>query len=151
LFDYFHSDAPIGVVRMDAVFRQVGLDAHFADAAGVSTDIQSLTNDWSATKQPVQSKVPLCHRVGGTATVAMDIDDSLSVMSGAQANDLPGVEHESENGATEIDTLELLFDCPSGVAAPASGSGSTCTSNSPCDSGQVCDTANNGGRCAPDP
>ena len=33
LFDSFHPDAPKEVVRMDAVYRQVGLDAHFAQRA----------------------------------------------------------------------------------------------------------------------
>jgi hypothetical protein len=152
LFDYFHPDAPIGVVRMDAMFRQLGLDGHFGKLDAVKTDIASLKADWSGTKGPVDQRVPLCHRVGGTATVSGDIDQSLSNADQAvPMSDPKTVEQESENGATEIDTLELLFDCPPGTAAPATGLGAACSANMPCGSGQVCDAANAGGRCAPDP
>lgn len=152
LFDYFHPDAPAGVVRMDAVFRQVGLDAKFGDIEGVKRDVASLDADWGATKGAVASKVPTCHRVGGTATVGGDIETSLANMKSAIAkNDIKTLEQESENGAGEIDTLELLFDCPPDNIAPASGLGAKCTGDAQCDKGQVCDTTNAGGRCAPDP
>jgi hypothetical protein len=151
LFDYFHSNAPIEIVRLDAVFRQVGLDAHFGDAAAAQQDLASLQTDWDAVKSAVAKRVPTCTRVGGTATVANDIDQSLSAISDAlKGADLASTEHESENGATEIDTLELLFDCPPGIAAPKTGLGSACKDGD-CDPGQMCDLDNAGGRCAPDP
>ena len=113
LFASFHPDSPKQIVRMDAVFRQVGIDAHFADWPGATADAASLTADWDASKAAVHAKVPLCHRVGGTATVEGDIDASLTNL----ATYVPAMlttssEVESENGALEIDTLELLYDCP---------------------------------------
>jgi hypothetical protein len=155
LFDYFHPDAPIGVVRMDAVFRQVGLDGHFGDPAGVQRDLDTLVADWAKTKGPVSAKAPTCHRVGGTATVVPDIDDSLSRLTQAlPIGDLAAIQTVSDEGALEIDTLELLFDCPKDGPPPASGLGSACTATNAatsCGSGLVCDTTNAGGKCAPDP
>jgi hypothetical protein len=151
LFDYFHPEAPKGVLRMDAVFRQVGLDAHFGDLAASQTDAASLKSDWAAIKSTVAGRVPTCHRVGGTATVGTDIEASFVNLDKAYpASDVTGVETESENGALEIDTLELLFDCPPDNVAPSQGLGAKCTSNAQCDAGQACDTTNAGGKCAPD-
>jgi hypothetical protein len=152
LFDYFHPDAPQGVLRMDAVFRQVGLDAKFSDPAAVKKDVDSLKADFSATKAAIDVRVPTCHRVGGTATVAADIQTTLANMDAALAKspvDIVAIEQESENGALEIDTLELLFDCPPDNAAPAKGLGAKCTDDGQCDPGQSCDKANAGGKCAP--
>src|SRR5258708_13897309 len=78
LFDFFHPDAPIGVVRMYAMFRQVGLDGHFQKLDAVRNDIAALKSDWISTKAPVDQRVPTCHRVGGTATVSGDVLQSLT-------------------------------------------------------------------------
>jgi hypothetical protein len=137
---------------MDAVFRQVGLDAHFKMSSGASADVSSLQTDWTNSKAAVATRVPTCHRVGGTSTVASDIEQSLTNLHAAiSANDTTTQERESENGALEIDTLELLFDCPPDNVTPQHGLGAACTSTAGCDSGQVCDTSNAGGKCAPDP
>jgi hypothetical protein len=151
LFDFFHPDAPLGVVRMDAVFRQVGLDGHFNDLEGVKKSVAQLKADWAVTKSPVAERVPTCHRVGGTATVAADIEQSLANLDAAIAkNDMDTIEKESENGALEIDTLELLFDCPADNIAPSKGLGKKCTTTAECEVGETCDLANAGGKCAPD-
>lgn len=149
LFDFFHPDAPKGVVRMDAVFRQLGIDAHFGNAA-TGQDLESLKTDWKDITATVSARVPTCHRVGGTATVTDEINASLS---NAEANRSVAatLEQESENGALEVDTLELLFDCPPDGAAPDKGLGSHCTDDSTCEAGQRCDKTNAGGTCAPDP
>ncbi len=152
LFDFFHPDAPQGVLRMDAVFRQVALDAKFADTAAVTKDVASLMTDYGATKDAVAARVPTCHRVGGTATVGNDIETTLANMQAALRKspvDLMTIEQESENGATEVDTLELLFDCPPDNVAPVKGLGARCTDDTGCDVGQTCDKANAGGKCAP--
>lgn len=152
LFDYFHPDAPIEVVRMDAMYRQIGLDAHFGDWSAVAADLASLQADRASSRDRVQARVPTCHRVGGTATVEGDIDASLANLTPAvPAKNGAVVERESENGALEIDTLELLFDCPPDNVVPAHGLGSKCARSTECDSGQVCDLQNGGGKCAPDP
>ncbi|MGH7284274.1 MAG: hypothetical protein ACRELY_22330 [Polyangiaceae bacterium] len=152
LFDFFHPDAPIGVVRMDAVFRQIGLDGHYNKLDGVNSDLSTLKSDWASTSGPVGVRAPTCHRVGGTATVAGEVEQSLSNLDAAAASsDFGTIEKESDNGALEIDTLELLFDCPPDNTTPSHGIGAKCTDNSTCDPGQVCDTANAGGKCAPDP
>jgi hypothetical protein len=152
LFAHFNPDAPLEIVRLDAVFRQVGLDAHFGDWTAANKDVMSMTTDWANSKSAVTSRVPTCHRVGGTATVAGDIEASLANLAMAvSASDKTLGEVESENGALEIDTLELLFDCPPDNQTPTNGLGAKCTSTSNCDAGQVCDLANGGGKCAPDP
>lgn len=152
LFGYFKTDAPIEIIRMDAVFRQVGIDAHFGDWAAVAADVKSLAADLAASRSAISARVPTCHRVGGTQTVLGDIDASLSNLGNASAvKDQATTEKESDNGALEIDTLELLFDCPPDGAPPSSGLGSKCNSNSQCGAGETCDTANAGGTCAPDP
>ena len=150
LFDFFHPDAPPGVVRMDAVFRQVGLDGHFGNLEGVKADVASLKKDWASTKEAVVKRAPTCHRVGGTATVVADIEQSFANMDKAiAANDVKTIENESDNGALEIDTLELLFDCPADNSSPDKGLGAKCTTDANCGDGQACDTANAGGKCAP--
>ena len=150
IFASFHPDAPEQIVRMDAVFRQVGIDAHFNGWSAAAGDLASLTTDWNDSKASVAMRSPKCHRVGGTATVAGDIDQSLANLATAiPAMVRTSSEIESENGALEIDTLELLYDCPPDGPAPAHGLGATCTMQSDCDGGFVCDTANAGGRCAP--
>ncbi|MDB5217038.1 MAG: Multiple EGF-like-domain protein 3 precursor [Myxococcaceae bacterium] len=152
LFDFFHPDAPQGILRMDAVFRQVGLDAKFADPATVAKDVTSLETDYAATKDAINVRAPMCHRVGGTATVTGDIETSLANIKAALAKnppDLTVVEQESENGALEIDTLELLFDCPPDNIAPTTGLGAKCTDDTQCDAGQTCDKTNAGGKCSP--
>jgi hypothetical protein len=152
LFDYFHPDIPIEVVRMDATFRQVGLDGHFGDWPGEQTVAASLGTDWGNSKAAVAARAPTCHRVGGTDTVVGDIDQTiLAIQSSLTTKDAKTAEQESENGALEIDTLELLFDCPPDGPAPRTGLGAPCKSASDCTTGEVCDTANKGGTCAPDP
>ncbi len=150
LFDFFHPDAPIGVVRLDAYFRQVGLDGHYGKLDDAKKDLEQMRADWNATKDAVAAKVPTCHRVGGTATVATDIETSLANLDMAiAAGNKTTIEQESENGALEIDTLELLFDCPPDNAAPDHGLGAKCASDGDCGQGQTCDKANAGGKCAP--
>src|SRR5258706_2823409 len=78
LFDFFHPDAPKEIVRMDAVFRQIGIDAHFQRFSDAGNDIKSLKTDWANSKAAVAMRTPTCHRVGGTATVAGEIDQSLT-------------------------------------------------------------------------
>ena len=138
LFDSFHPDAPIGVVRMDAMYRQLGLDAHFKHLDAVKKDVDSLKSDWASTKGPVGTRAPTCHRVGGTATVTGDIDASLTNVDVAlPAGDVTTIEKESDNGALEIDTLELLFDCPADNVTPNHGLGAKCSSDADCDATQV--------------
>ena len=152
LFDAFHPSAPIQIIRMDAVFRQVGIDAHVGDWAAVARDLDSMHTDWTAARAAVHGRVPTCNRVAGTATVEGDIDASLTNLDRlVPAHDTAGTEQESENGAIEIDTLELLFDCPADGPRPTQGVGSSCQASAACGAGLVCDRANAGGRCAPDP
>jgi len=152
LFQHFNPDAPAEVVRLDAVFRQVGLDAHFGDWAAASADLMSMTADYNNSKSAISARVPTCHRVGGTATVIGEIESSLANLGPAiAAMNKQVAEAESENGALEIDTLELLFDCPPDNSKPTTGLGAACTSNATCDAGQICDLTNAGGKCAPDP
>jgi len=156
LFDYFHPDAPKAVVNMDAYFRQLGLDAHYKMPAMTKVDIDTLRADFDGAKAAIAAKVPTCHRVGGTATVSSDIEQSLmNADTALAANDQMTLEKESENGALEIDTLELLFDCPPDGVTPTKGLGSTCTDISTCGPGQVCASygpvANNLKKCAPAP
>ena len=153
LFDYFHPDAPKEIIRMDAVYRQVGVDAHFGDMTASKADTASLRADWTNAKGAVNAKTPMCHRVSGTDTVAVDIETSLGKLDTAYAaNDTPAVEVESDKGALEIDTLELLFDCPPDSVTPAHGVGAACGPTMACDSGLECDTAwgtGGSGKCAP--
>ena len=152
LFAHFHPDAPEEVVRLDAVFRQIGLHAHFDDWTGAAADLATMKTDWTNSMAAVSARVPTCHRVGGTATVTGDIEASLANLDTAISSMNKTIaEVESENGALEIDTLELLFDCPPDNVNPTHGLGAVCHAPTDCDVGQVCDTANAGGKCAPDP
>jgi hypothetical protein len=152
LFDWFHPDAPIEIVRMDAMFRQVGIDAYAGRWTAVQQDVAMLAKDWQASKVAVQKRVPTCHRVGNTATVVEDIDASLAHLAQVlPAQDVSAVGTESDNGALEIDTLELLFDCPPDGPAPGIGLGAACSPSKPCGGELVCNTDGGLARCGPDP
>ncbi len=152
LFAYFRPETPIEVVRMDAVFLRIGIDAWFGDWAAYADDLASLNADWAALKPTAEAKVPTCHRVAGTASVSGDMDDTLArLATAAEAMDVDTAQVESDAGLLEVDILELLFDCPPDGDAPATGLGSACATDGDCDGGLVCDAANAGGRCAPAP
>jgi hypothetical protein len=153
LFEYFHPDAPRAVINMDAVYRQLGLDAHFGMPARTKADLASLHSDWNGAKAAVELRVPRCHRVGGTATIVGEIDQSLTNADAALiSGDTAVIETESENGALEIDVLELLFDCPPDGIMPAKGLGAVCADVSTCGTDQVCAPYGiDQKRCAPSP
>lgn len=152
LFDFFRPDAPVEIVRMDATFLRIGLDAWFGDWAGFDADLSSLEADWSVLKAAATARVPTCHRVAGTQSVVGDIDATLANLATARAaKDVATAQVESDAGLLEVDILELLFDCPPDGVTPSSGLGAPCTNDTNCDAGQTCDLANAGGRCAPDP
>ncbi len=152
LFSYFRPDIPVEIVRMDATFLRTGIDSHFAAWDDFTTDLASLEADWATVKAAAKAKVGTCHRVGGSQTVVGDLDQSLANMTtAATASDVATAETESDAGLLEVDILELLFDCPPDDVAPASGLGATCGKDADCSATEVCDLANAGGRCAPDP
>ena len=152
LFDFFHPDAPIGVVRMDAVFRQVGLDAHFKHLDAVKKDV-ALAEErlGERPKGPVATRVPTCHRVGGTATVTGDIDASLANVGCRAAR---GRRHDDREGERERRArdrharaaLRLPRRQRHARSRPRREVQQT---TADCDAGQVCDKANAGGKCAP--
>ncbi len=151
LFQYFNPETPVEIVRMDATFLRAGIDAHFGDWSAYADDLASLQTDWAALKAAAEAKAPTCHRVAGTESVVGDVDDTLAAMGGAGGSDAVTIEREADAGLLEVDILELLFDCPVDGVAPSSGLGSQCSAKNDCQSGEVCDLANAGGRCAPDP
>lgn len=152
LFDYYNPDAPIEIVRMDATFLRIGLDAWFGDWKAFDTNLSSLTTDWGVLKSVAMAKVPTCHRVAGTQSVVGDIGDTLANLTmAAGGKDVSASQVESDAGLLEVDILELLFDCPPDGVKPTSGLGSACGGTGDCDPDQVCDLDQAGGRCAPDP
>ncbi|MCA9494736.1 MAG: hypothetical protein KC621_32630 [Myxococcales bacterium] len=151
LFAYFGPETPVEVVRMDAYFLRIGVDAWFGDWDGYAADLTALQADWATVRPAATAAVPTCHRVAGTATVVDDLDQTLTLLAGAAGTDVDTAQLESDAGLLEVDILELLFDCPPDGDPPATGLGSACASDGDCDGGLVCDTTNAGGRCAPDP
>jgi hypothetical protein len=152
LFGYFKPDIPVEIVRMDATFLRAGIDSHFGDWPAFADDVASLTADWQTVRVAADAKVATCHRVAGSQTVVGDLDQTLDTMTGAStAMDAATSETQADAGLLEVDILELLFDCPPDGTAPSSGLGSACSTDADCGTAEVCDTANNGGSCAPDP
>jgi len=152
LFEYFNPDTSVAVVRMDAVFLRVGLDAWYGDWQAFDEGLAMLEKDWAALAPDAKSKVGTCHRVAGTQTVAGDLDETLARLAEASMNqDVALAQAESDAGLLEVDILELLFDCPPDGAPPSTGLGSPCSADGDCSADQVCDLADGGGRCAPDP
>src|SRR5262249_24355515 len=152
LFDVFHPEVPLPVAQMDAVMEQLALDAHFGDWAGAGASLQTLQHNWSLVQSQVQMLAPTCTRVTGAMAIAPDFGNALAKLKpAASAQSSPNAEMSAETGLDDIDVLELLYRCPIGTGAPARGLGSRCHASNECDTGQVCDTANAGGTCAPDP
>jgi hypothetical protein len=152
LFDVFHPDVPLAVAQLDAVMEQLALDAHFGNWNGAAADLHTLQQHWSQVQSEVQARAPACTRVTGAMTIPTDFTNALGVLSNAVGMQAAAnAEMGAETGLDDIDVLELLYRCPSGSGAPAHGLGSRCHATSDCDAGQVCDLANAGGTCAPDP
>jgi hypothetical protein len=154
LFDYFHPDAPKAIVNMDAYFRQLGIDAHYGKLTETKADLATLKTDWASSRPAVDARIATCFRVGGTATIDGEIDASIMNSGTALAatpTDVMTVQTESENGALEVDTLELLFDCPALPQGqlPQSGLGSVCADASTCGTGLECSTYGSMKRCVP--
>jgi hypothetical protein len=136
---------------MDAVFLRIGVDAWFDDWTAYEGELASLQKDWKVLKATAETKVPTCHRVAGTESVVGDVDQTLATLAAAVSTmDKDTAQLESDAGLLEVDILELLFDCPADGEPPPTGLGAKCASDADCD-GLVCDAANAGGRCAPDP
>jgi hypothetical protein len=152
LFALFPSDVPTQVVHMDALGMQVAVEGHFSNFSAADAARQSLSADWTAVKAQVEARVTTCTRVQGASTVVTDFDAWLAgIDTSIAAKDALMTEQYAENVLVVVDTLELLFNCPVGNEPPAHGLGSRCAKTAECDSDQVCDSANSGGRCAPDP
>jgi len=128
------------------------VDAHFGDWTAYADDVTSLENDWQALRDTADKKAPTCHRVAGTETVVTDLDDTLARMRKAiSTKDVAVAEMEGDAGLLEVDIMELLFDCPMDNITPKTGLGSACKQDKDCGVNEVCDLANSGGVCAPDP
>lgn len=152
LFAYFNPDAPTEVVDMDALFLRVGLDAYYEDWASFDANLTTLEADWAILRADAEARVPTCHRVAGTATVTGDIDDTLAnLATHGTARDVDGAQVESDAGLLEVDILELLYDCAPDGTKPDTGIGSACATDADCGDQGVCDLANAGGTCSPDP
>jgi hypothetical protein len=150
LFEYFKPDTPVEVVRMDAVFLRLGVDAWGGDWKAFSGNLDSLNRDWSILKDTAAAKVPTCNRVAGTASVVGDIDQTLAKLTDAATSaDVATSESESDAGLLEVDILELLFDCPAGTKPPKTGLGSACSTDADCDGELMCNQEVGQGRCAP--
>lgn len=150
LFEYFNPETPVEVVRMDAVFLRVGIDAWTGDWAAFSDNLDSLNQDWSTLKDASSARVPTCNRVAGIASVVDDVDQTLaSLVDAAAASDVAAAELESDAGLLEVDILELLFDCPAGTEPPETGLGAACAADGDCDGGLICNLDTAPGRCAP--
>ncbi|MCA9617893.1 MAG: hypothetical protein KC731_02660, partial [Myxococcales bacterium] len=134
LFEYFEPDTSVAVVRMDAFFLRVGLDAWYDDWAAFDEGLAMLKADWEALASDARSRVGQCHRVAGTQSVADDLDETLAQLAKASADhDVALAQAESDAGLLEVDILELLFDCPADGAPPSSGLGSPCADDASCD------------------
>ena len=152
LFGYFRPEIPVEIVRMDATFLRAGIDAHFGGWPAFDDDLAALKADWSTVRAMADAKVASCHRVAGSQTVVGDLDQTLDFMTAASSSmDTATSETESDAGLLEVDILELLFDCPIDGEPPSAGLGAACAADADCDTDEVCDAANSGGRCAPDP
>ena len=150
LFAYFNPDTPVEVVRMDAVFLRIGVDAWSEDWSAFSVDLDKLNRDWATLKDAAVAKIPTCSRVAGTASVVDDVDQSLANLADViSSHDLTLADAESDAGLLEVDILELLFDCPVGTDPPETGLGSACSVDDDCNNGLVCNHEIATGRCSP--
>ncbi|MEZ4235436.1 MAG: hypothetical protein R3F59_04595 [Myxococcota bacterium] len=153
LFETFAPDTPVEIVEMDALFLRIGLDGWFGRGTEYDADLLQIQQDWALVKGAAADRVPTCHRVAGTESVVGDIDETiLNLAASPGAADVDVSQVESEAGLLEVDILELLFDCVPDGQQPDSGLGATCAADADCgDPSLVCDLANRGGICAPDP
>jgi hypothetical protein len=150
LFAYFNPETPIEVVRMDAVFLRIGIDAWSGDWVAFARNRDALVADWASLKSTAVGKVPTCHRVAGSASVVDDIDQTLAALATAGTDeDVAVALFESDAGLLEVDILELLFDCPVGDNPPDLGLGSACSADADCGGELVCNLEIATGRCAP--
>ncbi len=153
LFAWFNRPKPVELEEMDATFLRVGLDAWYGDWTSYNTNLSAINTEWAVVEPTIATLTPTCHRVAGTDSVQGDINQTLSTLQTAgTAQDVASVQIGSDDGLNEVDILEQLYDCPADGTVATTGLGSACSTTSDCnDPTLVCDTANAGGRCAPDP
>jgi|GEM_PF-3321961 len=153
LFAYVNRPKPVQLEEMDALFLRVGLDAWYGAWTSYDANIVTIQADWATVKPVVDSLTPTCHRVAGTASVSGDIDQTIAALQKAHAaSDVDAAQVGSQDGLSEVDIIEQLFDCPPDGETPGTGLGAACATTAECgDSSLVCDLDNAGGRCAPDP
>jgi len=108
------------IVRLDAIFRQVGSTPLWRWTAAQS-DLASMQQDWHA-KRTLSRNAYHCSRVGGMPAVVDDIRSVAASHSAAvTAADLPSAEHESENGGERRCIRSTAFRLSAWLSCAADG------------------------------
>jgi hypothetical protein len=115
LFDLFSYPAPTDTLRLDGTFRQLQIDAQYADWAACSKDLGDTRDVWARLKPLAAMQVPKRPDMPMAATLLDDLDSTLSASqaliadSGAKPDDSVKLQAQAQAGLDLVDVAEQIF------------------------------------------
>jgi hypothetical protein len=110
LFELYAPAVPPEVLRLDARFRGLQIDADFASWGTAASDAGSLAASWQRVKPLVASAAPKRAGVKGAATLVADMDGTIDALSAALKNeDGAGAAEQAERGLDLVDVVESVL------------------------------------------
>jgi hypothetical protein len=111
LFDLFTWPVPSDALRGDGVFRQLQIDAEYADDTRTTNDLAATKTVWTRLRPLVVDRAPMRTDIPGASTVVTDIDKSITDAETAiAAKDAAALGTASQAGLDAIDVVEAIFN-----------------------------------------
>jgi hypothetical protein len=115
LFDLFSYAAPTDTLRLDGTFRQLQIDAEFADWASCEKDLDDTRAVWARLAPLVGPVAAMRPDIAGAVTVVKDVDANLQLIQTFLTQDAGGatevadLEVQAQTGLDQTDTCEQVF------------------------------------------
>lgn len=111
LFDRYLSAVPPDVLRLDAAFRRLQIDAEFSDWSQADAHLSSLLEVWRRVKPSASVLAPRRSAIPGASTVVDDIDHTLAAAGASVvAKSSTDTVTHTEHGLDLVDVVEQLFE-----------------------------------------
>jgi hypothetical protein len=115
LFDLFFYEAPTDTLRLDGTFRQLQIDAEYADWTVCQKDLGDTRTVWNRLKPAITTQAPSRPDVIGSGTVVQDVESVLTAVQalvvddGGLATDTINMEIQAQRGLDLVDVCEQIF------------------------------------------
>ena len=111
LYDLYDNKVPSDVLRLDASFRLLQIDASFSDWTASSTDLGRVKDVWARLKPVAEPQAAKRQNVTGASTVIADIDTAISdAQAGITAQDSTATTGAAQKGLDLVDVVEKVFE-----------------------------------------